>query len=482
VARLFFMAICLLLLQCLPAIAEPASRPTSIPTSQLIPPAELDPLYRRELGARYRAADADKLPRAHELIEKYFAATTARAREDAVAELSQTKLDADVLGALTRLHMDWPALAGGVYYINERVGPHDVHYFLGIPKSYTRDISWPLVIKLPTPEAFVTDPKPTADDVTRFYTTWINEELTRHPDAIVLMPLLNLDELWGPSYAGMNAVIQPMLHAMARANIDPARVYMIGHSFSAVAAWNLALNYPTYFTGFIAFSGGAGNDWQRMRLTNLHNVLPVVWHDADDTVIKVEQSRQLVNVLRRLKVDVEYDETKKIGHTPSEAIVESAYAKLRSRTRELYPKQIFLQSNRPETEFNRVDWLQIYQPLRTGDEKRLLFRRGSGHMIVTSNAWSAQASISRDNNRINIVSDNVALLRVYLNSSMLDLTRSVSVYVNGKARFEGIVSPNIDQMLKDQLFLGRGWRAFTSVIDVDLTTSPSASKPATRGS
>ena len=89
------------------------------------------------------------------------------------------------------------------------------------------------------------------------------------------MPLLNLDELYGPSYAGTNSVIQPMLHAAGQANIDPARVYLVGHALSAIAAWNLALNYPTYFAGFESLAGGAGNDWQRLRLTNLHNVLPV---------------------------------------------------------------------------------------------------------------------------------------------------------------------------------------------------------------
>ena len=61
------------------------------------------------------------------------------------------------------------------------------------------------------------------------------------PDAIVLLPMLDLKELWGPTYAGMNRVIQPMLHAAGRANVDPARVYVVGHSMSAHAAWNLAL-------------------------------------------------------------------------------------------------------------------------------------------------------------------------------------------------------------------------------------------------
>ena len=42
----------------------------------------------------------------------------------------------------------------------------------------------------------------------------------------------------------MNRVIQPMLHVAGRVNIDPARVYMIGHSMAAHAVWNLGAALP----------------------------------------------------------------------------------------------------------------------------------------------------------------------------------------------------------------------------------------------
>jgi len=179
-----------------------------------------------------------------------------------------------------------------------------------------------------------------------------------------------------------------------------------------------------------------------------------------------------------LKVDVDYTETKNVGHTPTDQIAQSAYDKLRARTRELYPRQVFLQSNRPDTMFNRIDWLQIYQPMRGGDEKKLFFRRGTGNMIVMSSAWSAAATLDRDKNRIDITADNIAIMRIYVNDQMIDFSRSVSVFVNKKGKFEGFVKQNVGEMLKDQLFLGRGWRYFTGEIDIDLTAG-AASKPAT---
>jgi hypothetical protein len=305
----------------------------------------------------------------------------------------------------------------------------------------------------------------------------MSEELKAHPDALLIMPLLNLDNLWGPSYAGMNSVIGPMLHVAERANVDPARVYLIGHSMSGHAAWNLPLQYPTYFAATNPLAGSAQNDWQRLRLMNLHNLLIVPWHDSEDKTIKVDSSRQLVVILKRMKIDVDYVETKGVGHVPTDKIAEQCYAKLLARKRELYPKQIWLQSNRPETAFNRIDWLQVYQAMNPGEEKKLFFNKVPGSMTVMDNTWSAQATLSK--NRIDLTTDNVALMRIYLNDQMVDFNIPVIVSVNKRVRFEGIVKPSVEAMMKDQVFLGRGVRYFTGVIDIDLATPP-ASRPTTR--
>jgi len=217
-------------------------------------------------------------------------------------------------------------------------------------------------------------------------------------------------------------------------------------------------------------AGAASNDWQRLRLTNLHNVLVVPWHDTADQVIKVDSSRSLVSILRRLKVDVDYIETRDVGHVPTPAIAEQCYQKLVARRRELYPKQVMLQSNRPDTIFNRVDWLQVYQPMDGGEERRVAFQRVPGHMSLDANAWSAQATIN-DNNRIDVTSSNVQLLRLSLNDQMIDFAKPVTVRVNNRVRFEGMVTPAVEDLLNDQSFLGRGWRYYSAVIDIDLTAA-----------
>lgn len=449
----------------------PAAEPVA---AEMIPRGTLKTMYAAELGKRYKPDDADRIYAAHELLEAFFAEPASKARSRIVEKIRGTELDPNLLGRLTRLRMHWPALEPGVYYTNERHGPHDVRYFLGVPKAYDRAEPWPLVVKLPTAHAFLTDPPPGAERVTQIYSDWIKEELTAHPDALVLMPLLNLDELYGPSVPGMNTVMQPILHAANRANVDPARVYLIGHSMAGHATWNLGLHFPTYFAAINPLAGAATGDWQRLRLMNLSNVLPVVWHDANDEVIKVGFSRAIVKSLHGLKMDVDYEETKGVGHAPPPDVLERTYAKARGRVRTLYPRSVDLQSNRPDTIYNRNDWMQIYQPLDTGKNRRLLLRRGSGVMRVYEKSYRLQAALP-GGNTIQAKSDNVATMRFYVNDRMVDFREPVTVTVNGKQRFQKKIAADVGPMLKDQLFLGRGWRYYTAVIDIDL--APPSTRP-----
>jgi hypothetical protein len=438
-------------------------------------------MYRTELGPLFDPASVGRLYEAHKLLEQYFSFDSMDQRKGIVQQLDATGLSPSILGRLLRLRMNWENLAPGVYYIDDKAGPQQVRYFLGVPRGYDLTQSWPLVVKLPTANAFLTNPPPDAAGAARIYTQWIIDELNEHPDALVLMPLLNLDELYGPGPIGMNLVIQPILHAAGKANIDPARVYLIGHSMAAHAVWNIAIHYPTYFAAINPLAGSANEVWQRIRLGDLRNVLVVVWHDTSDSVIKVDESRSIVRYLRGMKYDVDYQETQSVGHAPTPQLIEQEYRKLRARTRPLYPHDLFVQSDSPDTIFNRIDWVQIYQPLDPGPLSKLLFAHGSAGISIYRNGFRAVASLSAPNT-ISIDTLNVQALRLYLNDQMVDLGKPVTVIVNGKTRFSDIVRQSIDEMLKDQIFLGRGWRYFTAIIDLDLTqpTSRPSTRPANR--
>ena len=454
-----------------------SAKPLDLPEDLLARPT-LEKIY-AEAVPGYKPEQFQKLYDAHVYLEKYFLTDSAEDRRAITQILEKTGIPPATLGRMCPIRLAWPALPPGPAYVNERIGPHDVQYFLGVPANYDRAKSWPLVIRLPALNALLTEQNelPKADEVVRRYTQWVADELKSHPDALLLMPLLNFDELYGPSYKGMNTVIQAMHHVAGRVNVDPKRVYLLGHGMGGHATWNLALHYPTYFAAINPLAGAASADWQRVRLMNLKNTLPVIWHDTTDKVIPPGHATALVNILKTMKYEVVFEQTKNLGHAPSADVAEKVYATMRGRTRELYPQQVNLRSTRPDPTFNRVDWLQVYQPLDPGKERSMILRRGTGRLVVNENTHTIQAAFTTPN-KIEAKADNVETLRIYLNDRMVDLTKPVTVVVNNKVRFEGVPRVSLDEMLKDQLFLGRGWRYFTAAVDVELA-SP-ATRPATR--
>jgi len=173
---------------------------------------------------------------------------------------------------------------------------------------------------------------------------------------------------------------------------------------------------------------------------------------------------------------VTFVKTQHAGNAPPPATIQQAYEAVRAHTRQLYPGKIDIASNRPDTMFNRLDWVQMYQATRAGHEQHLLFHH-AGFMTVDANSMSVQASIA--SNKIEATTDNVQSMRFYLNDQMIDFSKPVVLSINKHEKFNKLVKPNVDEMLKDQLFLGRGWRYFTVVLDVDFgepATRPGASR------
>lgn len=465
----------------MPAPAEGQLDPFPAPDPALIPREALIGMYRAELGDEFSASKADALYQVHGLIESFFATTGLEQRKSLAKMIEASGISPAAIGKLLRIRMSWPALKPGVYYVNHKRGPFLVRYYLGVPERYDRTKAWPLVLTLATPDRFLLQPPGDSQSVETFWKSWVSEELAKHKDAIVLMPLPELTTLYGPSMTGMNNVMQALRDSGDRVNVDPQRIYLFGQSLGAFASWNLALHYPTYFASFTALAGSARADWQRVRLGNLYNTLPIVWADADDKVVRPEMSRSIVKVLKNLKIDVDFQETKGLGHNPSDAVIDERYVRMRSRVRPLYPTTVRVESSRPESPFNRVDWVQMWQPLKPGKDKRVPLRRAGGFLTVFENSDSIRAT--RNGNQIDLTVDNVESLRVFLNDQMVDFSKPVTITVDKKPKFEGMVAQNLSDMLMDQITLGRGWRYYTAMIDIDLVEGPTTNattNPTTR--
>ena len=139
---------------------------------------------------------------------------------------------------------------------------------------------------------------------------------------------------------------------------------------------------------------------------------------------------------------------------------------MRARVRQLYPPHVSLQSDRTETLFNRMDWIQVYQELQAGNDRTVRIQLGTG-AIHLQNPFGIDAVLNQ--NTVTMSTSNVDSLRLYFNNTMVDFSKPVTVIANGRTRFQGMLTQNIEEMLKDELFLGRGWRYYTAVLDIDLS-------------
>ena len=184
-------------------------------------------------------------------------------------------------------------------------------------------------------------------------------------------------------------------------------------------------------------------------------------------------------MLKNFKYDVVFEQTKNIGHAPTPRSPRSATRRCAAAPAPSTPNRSTSAPPAPTPASTASTGCRSTNPSTPARHCSLTIRRGSGRLVVNENALSIQAALTTPN-KIEAKSDNVQTLRFYLNDQMVDLAKPLTVVVNGKTRFEGGVQVNLDEMLKDQLVLGRGWRYFTAVVDIDLAPPASATQPTTR--
>ena len=116
----------------------------------------------------------------------------------------------------------------------------------------------------------------------------------------------------------MDAMVMATLkQTVSEFNADEGRLYMIGVSMGGYGAWHMAAEHRDTFAAFVSICGGSplrtGD-----RFTSIANRVsqtPVwVFHGADDRVVPVSESRQMVTALKDARGKVRYSEYEGVGH------------------------------------------------------------------------------------------------------------------------------------------------------------------------
>jgi predicted peptidase len=116
---------------------------------------------------------------------------------------------------------------------------------------------------------------------------------------IVVSPLCPAGEIWTDT----DMLIGILDEVIAQYSVDPARIYLTGHSMGGRGVWYLAYKHPERFAAIAPMSGGPNIiAWG----SKLKNVPVWVFHGAKDDLVPLSQSEDLVNAIKAVGGEVKF--------------------------------------------------------------------------------------------------------------------------------------------------------------------------------
>lgn len=134
--------------------------------------------------------------------------------------------------------------------------------------------------------------------------------------AIVLLPQCRPGSYWSDSVMD-EMVMKSIEQTIEEFKADERRVYLTGVSMGGYGVWHFALHYPHKFAALVSICGGSSilNGDRFTPVAEAVGKTPAwLFHGADDPIVPVTESRQLVEALKANKGNVKYNEYMGVGH------------------------------------------------------------------------------------------------------------------------------------------------------------------------
>ena len=233
-----------------------------------------------------------------------------------------------------------------------------------------------------------------------------------------------------------------------RYRIDPNRIFLSGMSNGGIGAWLIGMHHAPLFAGLAPMASGI-DDVLFPFLENLRTTPTYIIHGSQDQVMPVELSRKLAGELKNLGYPYIYRE--------------------HDRTHAMAGGHFFPREELPDL----VKWFDDQR--RTPVPKALTVVRDASHLLpfgwVRIDATDQIASFSEDlvdkrdasirqriyarltaqvtgPNRIEVKTDRVRQYTLFLNEDLVDLSKPVVITTDGQVSFEGVVTPQVDTLLR----------------------------------
>ncbi|MBI4945740.1 MAG: hypothetical protein HY840_04990 [Bacteroidetes bacterium] len=216
-------------------------------------------------------------------------------------------------------------------------------------------------------------------------------------------------------------------------NINDTRIFLTGMSRGGGGTYNISKFHTDLFAGIAPISGATDFENKALLLENFVPVPVYIIHGSKDNFVPVEYARNVYKKLQDLKCDVTYIEHDKV------------YEKMPSIGGHFYPTELLS---------DLVKWFDTKK--RKGLPTKLFIYQTKNHhdRIYWLNAETLSkdtASIEGEikNNRVEIKTDGVKQIKIFLNKELINFSQPVYFIVNNKEISKKTLKPDVGILIKN---------------------------------
>jgi predicted peptidase len=134
--------------------------------------------------------------------------------------------------------------------------------------------------------------------------------------AIILLPQCRSGSYWSDSVME-DMVMKEIAQTIEEFGADAKRVYLTGVSMGGYGVWHFAVRYAEKFAALVSICGGSSiikGDRFSPIAEKVGKIPAWIFHGAEDKVVPVSESREIVKALKANDGNVKYSEYPGVGH------------------------------------------------------------------------------------------------------------------------------------------------------------------------
>jgi len=264
---------------------------------------------------------------------------------------------------------------------------------------------------------------------------------------ILACPSVTMGSWW--TRFGEELVLQVLHDVQMQYHVDPDRIFLTGMSNGGIGAWIIGMHHADSFAGIAPMASGI-DDVLYPFLENLAHTPVYVIHGAEDQIMPVQLSRDLVKEMERRGIPYHYQEHTWThphagGHFFPKQELPDLITWFDGQKRNQLPRSVSLV--RDATHLTPFYWVRIDMTEQIAAFSENLI--DSRDEFITGGVYAKLHAEIKSSNRIVVSTNRIRRYTVFLNQDLVDFSKPIVVETNGNISFEGMVEPSIETLLQE---------------------------------